>query len=89
METQFIKSIEVLQTGGNIMNEIISLNDSSIIVISEDAIFYYKNRNDLSYILYNPHIPLVKSVSTNYTNMVHMPYGVNCIVAIACYTGYN
>ena len=47
----------------------------------------YKNRNDLSYILYNPHIPLIRSVSTNYTNMVHMPYGVNCIVAIACYTG--
>jgi len=39
--------------------------------------------------MYNPHIPLVKSISTNYTNMVHMPYGINCIVAIACYTGYN
>ena len=49
----------------------------------------YKNRNDLSYILYDPHLPLVRSVSTNYTNMVNMPYGVNCIVAIACYTGYN
>ena len=49
----------------------------------------YKNRNDLSYIMYNPQIPLVKSVSTNYTNMIHMPYGINCIVAIACYTGYN
>lgn len=47
----------------------------------------YKNRNDLSYILYNPHKPLIRSISTNYTNMIHMPYGVNCIVAIACYTG--
>jgi len=39
--------------------------------------------------MYNPQIPLVKSVSTNYTNMVHMPYGINCIVAIACYTGWT
>jgi hypothetical protein len=43
MKTTFIKSVQMLQTGGYIMNEVITLEDDSVIVICEDAIFFYKN----------------------------------------------
>jgi hypothetical protein len=46
MKTTFIKSTEMLQTGGYIMNEVITLDDDSVIVICEDAVFYYKNISD-------------------------------------------
>ena len=34
-------------------------------------------------------VPLVKSKYLNYLNKEEMPYGVNAIVAIMSYTGYN
>ena len=50
----------------------------------------YQNRIDKSGIVLNyGQIPLVKSRYTNYINKEQNPYGVNAIVAIMCYGGYN
>ena len=49
----------------------------------------FRHRMDLTYLLYNPQIPLVQTRAARYTNMLNMPGGENVIVAIACYTGYN
>ena len=49
----------------------------------------YRERVDLSYTMYNPQIPLIRTINSKYTNSIHMPFGVNVIVAIACYTGMN
>lgn len=49
----------------------------------------YRDRLDISFILYYPQRPLVSTRSAKYTNSEHLPAGENCMVAIACYTGYN
>ena len=50
----------------------------------------YQNRIDkMGVILNNGQIPLVKSRYLNYINNEEHPYGVNVIVAIGCYGGYN
>ena len=49
----------------------------------------YRHRVDLAYNLYNPQIPLVYPRTSKYTGMLNLPYGQNCVVAIAMYTGYN
>jgi DNA-directed RNA polymerase II subunit RPB2 len=49
----------------------------------------YKDRMDISQILYHPQIPLVTTEAMNYNNCLDLPYGENAIVAIASYTGYN
>lgn len=49
----------------------------------------YRERMDISYILYHPQIPLVTSRSSKYTGTHIFPLGENSIVAIASYTGYN
>lgn len=49
----------------------------------------YRDRLDISFILYYPQRPLVTTRTARYTNSEHLPAGENCIVAIACYTGYN
>lgn len=49
----------------------------------------YRDRLDISFILYYPQRPLVTTRTSRYTNSEHLPSGENCIVAIACYTGYN
>jgi len=50
----------------------------------------YPVRMDKSGIVLNyGQIPLIKSRYLNYMNHEEMPYGVNTIVAIASYTGYN
>ena len=49
----------------------------------------YRDRLDISFILYHPQRALVTTRSAKYTNSELMPAGENCIVAIACYTGYN
>jgi hypothetical protein len=50
----------------------------------------YQVRMDKSaVVLNNPQIPLVKSRYTEYINGEENCYGMNAIVAIMCYTGYN
>ena len=49
----------------------------------------YRDRLDISYILYNPQRPLLTTRAMKYTHVDRLPSGENIIVAIACYTGYN
>jgi len=41
------------------------------------------------HVLNNPHRPLVGTKAADMMGFNDMPSGVNCIVAIACYTGFN
>ena len=43
----------------------------------------------ISHILYYPQKPLVTTRSMKYLNISNMPSGINAIIAIATYTGYN
>ncbi|EGR32674.1 RNA polymerase ii second largest subunit, putative [Ichthyophthirius multifiliis] len=43
----------------------------------------------LVHILYYPQIPLASSKSNDYICSKSIPFGINAIVAIACFTGYN
>ncbi|AVL93672.1 intein-containing DNA-directed RNA polymerase subunit 2 [Megavirus vitis] len=47
----------------------------------------YRERTDISYILYHSQIPLVTSRASKYTGTHIFPSGENSIVAIASYTG--
>lgn len=47
----------------------------------------YRDRLDISYILYNPMKPLVTTRTIKYVNTDTLTSGENAIVAIACYTG--
>lgn len=47
----------------------------------------YRERTDISYILYHPQIPLVTSRASKYTGTHIFPIGENVIVAIASCTG--
>ena len=47
----------------------------------------YRERTDISYILYHPQIPIVASRASKYTGTHIFPSGENVIVAIASYTG--
>lgn len=49
----------------------------------------YRNRLDISYILYHPQRPIVKPRMMKYINTDKMPTGENAIVAIMCYSGQN
>ena len=50
----------------------------------------YQNRIDKAGIVLNcGQVPLIKSRYLKYINNEEQPYGVNAIVAIMCYTGYN
>ena len=49
----------------------------------------YKDRMDISQILYNPEIPLVTTEGMKINRTMDLPYGQNCIVAIMSYMGYN
>jgi DNA-directed RNA polymerase II subunit RPB2 len=49
----------------------------------------YRARTDISYVLYNPEVPVVNSRTSKYTYADVLPPGSNAVVAIACYTGYN
>ena len=50
----------------------------------------YRHRIDTSsYILYTPNKPFVYTRGIKYVNTDKIPTGENCIVAIACYSGYN
>jgi DNA-directed RNA polymerase II subunit RPB2 len=47
----------------------------------------YRDRLDISFILYYPQKALVSTRTAKYTNSEILPAGENAIVAIACYTG--
>jgi DNA-directed RNA polymerase II subunit RPB2 len=49
----------------------------------------YKDRMDISQVLYHPQIPLVTTQAMKYNGCLDLPYGENAIVAVASYTGYN
>ena len=49
----------------------------------------YKDRMDISAVLYHPQVPIVQTQGMKYNNSLDMPYGENAIVAIMSYTGYN
>jgi DNA-directed RNA polymerase II subunit RPB2 len=49
----------------------------------------YKDRMDISQVLYHPQLPLAQTAAMEYNNALDMPYGENVIVAIMCYTGFN
>ncbi len=49
----------------------------------------YRDRLDISYILYNPQTPVVSTRTSKFVYTDVLPSGENCIVAIACYTGLN
>lgn len=49
----------------------------------------YKERMDISQILYHPQIPLVTTQAMKYNGCLDLPYGENAIVAIASYSGFN
>ena len=50
---------------------------------------YQMRMDKMAVILNYGQVPLVKSKYLNYLNKEEMPYGVNAIVAIMSYTGYN
>jgi len=47
----------------------------------------YRDRLDISFVLYHPQRPIVSTRTAKYTNAEILPAGENAIVAIACYTG--
>ena len=49
----------------------------------------YKDRMDISQILYHPQVPLVITKPMFYNHTYDLPSGENVIVAIMSYTGYN
>lgn len=49
----------------------------------------YRDRLDISYILYHPQTPLVMTRAAKYNNTDRLAAGENITVAICCYSGYN
>ena len=50
----------------------------------------YRNRMDgTANVLYYPQKPLISTRLSKYTTVEDLPTGINAIVAIGCYTGYN
>ena len=47
----------------------------------------YKDRMDISQLLYHPQIPLTFTKAMEYNNFKDLPYGENAIVALMSYTG--
>ena len=41
-----VDNVETLNTGGNVLNDILTLKDDSLVVITSDGIYYFKNRQD-------------------------------------------
>ena len=49
----------------------------------------YRDRTDISYILYHPQKPIITSRAAKYVGSEILSAGENVMVAIMCYTGYN
>ena len=50
----------------------------------------YRNRMDgTANVLYYPQKPLISTRLSKYSTVEDLPTGINAIVAIGCYTGYN
>ena len=49
----------------------------------------YKDRMDISQVLYHPQTPLVVTQAMKYNGCMELPYGENAIVAVASYNGFN
>ena len=47
----------------------------------------YKDRMDISQILYHPQVPICQTEAMKYNGCLDLPFGENAIVAIASYTG--
>jgi len=47
----------------------------------------YKDRMDISQVLYHPQIPIAQTHAMRFNNFLDLPYGENAIVALMCYTG--
>lgn len=50
---------------------------------------HYRDRLDISYILYNTQKPLISTKIAKYTHTDVLPCGENAVVMIGCYSGYN
>jgi len=50
---------------------------------------YLRTINIYQHVLYYPQRPLISTRPSRYLNADKMPSGINAIVAIMCYTGYN
>lgn len=50
---------------------------------------FQKRMDTISHVLYYPQHPLVKTKAMDFMNLNDFPNGINAIVAIACYGGYN
>ncbi|MFA5152994.1 MAG: hypothetical protein WC554_10570 [Clostridia bacterium] len=42
----YIKKIETVSTGGNTKNDIITLKDNTVLIISYDTLYFYKSLKD-------------------------------------------
>jgi DNA-directed RNA polymerase II subunit RPB2 len=50
----------------------------------------WRNRFDnTAHVLCYPEMPLTRTIYNNYLGEGKMPYGMNCVLAIACWSGYN
>jgi DNA-directed RNA polymerase beta subunit len=47
----------------------------------------YKDRMDISQVLYHPQVPIAQTKAMKYNSFLDMPYGENAIIALMCYTG--
>lgn len=50
---------------------------------------YQKRMDTMAHVLMYPQKPLITSKVTEHINFSELPSGVNCIVAVCCYNGYN
>lgn len=53
------------------------------------ALSYLTRTDTVVHVLNYPQRPIVSTIPGNMMGFCDMPSGINCIVAIACYTGYN